>query len=100
MAQVDMKQTDCQRKSIFCGQANWKSQKNHVGEKYFIMIRRNYMDSQFCPVFWLMYMLALKKKHGDPMTGPLFPIRKLEIFKSILRLCSRLQICQNVPLIL
>ena len=32
-----------------------------------------------------MYMLALKKKHGDPMTGPLFPIRKSENFQKRLK---------------
>jgi hypothetical protein len=62
MAQVDMKQTDCRRKSIFRGQTGNLKRIMWVAEKYFIMIRRNYMDSRFCPVFWLMYMLALKKE--------------------------------------
>ncbi len=72
-------------KKVHIPWTNWKSRKNHVGEKYFITIGRNYTDSRFCSVFWLMYMLALKKKHGDPITGPLFPIRKLENFQKHLK---------------
>lgn len=78
--------TDRLPKKVHIPWRNWKSRKNHVGEKYFITIGRNYTDSRFCPVFWLMYMLALKKKHGDPMTGPLFPIRKSENFQKRLKL--------------
>jgi hypothetical protein len=37
--------TDRLPKKVHIPWRNWKSRKNHVGEKYFIMIGRNYMDS-------------------------------------------------------
>lgn len=72
-------------KKVHIAWRNWKSRKNRVGEKYYITIERNYTDSRFCPVWWLSYMLAMKKERGDRMTGPLFPHRESETFQARLK---------------
>ena len=49
-------------KFIEIGLRNWKWRKKNKGERYGIILWRNYVDSRFCPVFWLMLWL----NYGEP----------------------------------
>lgn len=63
---------------------DWKHRKD-IRQKYFVTIYRNYTDPRFCPVFWLMYMLTLRKKRGDRMVGKLFPYKDSNLFQRRLK---------------
>jgi hypothetical protein len=63
-------------KVLYIPWTNWKGRKRGIGQKYFIAIPRNYTDPRFCPVFWLMKMLAMRKQLKLPLRGKLFPYAK------------------------
>jgi hypothetical protein len=53
--------TDGMPKVLYIPWRNWKGRKRGIGQKYFIAIPQNYTDPRFCPVFWTMKMLAMRK---------------------------------------
>ena len=51
---------------------DWKSRKKaNKGKPYFMRIWRNYKDSRFCPVYWLLTYL----KYADVTSGPIFGVK-------------------------
>jgi hypothetical protein len=60
-------------KFLYIPWRNWKGRKRAIGEKYFLVVHRNYTDPRFCPVFWTLKMLTTRKERNRPLTGKLFP---------------------------
>ncbi|KAJ1446647.1 hypothetical protein M885DRAFT_577308 [Pelagophyceae sp. CCMP2097] len=55
---------------IIIGLRNWKSRaKKNVGVRYGIKLHRNYLDSRFCPVKWLLAWLRISGIKSGPIFG-------------------------------
>jgi len=77
--------TDGFPKYLYIPWRNWKGRKRAVGEKYFLVVHRNYTDPRFCPVFWMLKMFTMRKECGQPLTGKLFPYADSKSLRSKLK---------------
>jgi len=51
---------------------HWKARLEcNVGKPYRIRVHRNYLDSRFCPVMWLLMWLERSKLTEGPIFGPM-----------------------------
>lgn len=50
---------------------NWKHRSGDM-YPYKILVRRNYLDAKYCPIFWVLSLAKTRKFYGESLRGKIF----------------------------